>query len=315
MAIIQNLIRNGDFAFGELDPWIGENVDVISSPCPSVVDGFSARLNGGEQRASLFQNFNVISGETYQLTLSIATARKGRSPRIQIRVEFLNRLLEVVGFGLDELITEGQLPNGAEGKFNTIQLLTTIVPKEARFARLLIEKQGLAFSPSVVIDNVSMNRITLELTSLPNTYVGNTGSDTTSILFEESLSTLTVGMTPNAMVRASHGDTELLYIAFGNENYVSVIDVTTQEELTTISVNGDVTYYFNRNIAVSPDVSRVYVAGEGSDTGYVNVIDTSTNQLIGVVSVGEKPQALAITNDGSFLYVAIAVTNNRLGGL
>ncbi|WLR43255.1 NTTRR-F1 domain [Bacillus carboniphilus] len=303
MAITQDLIQNGNFKSGTLDPWIGENADVIASPCPSIVDDFSARLKGGEEVATLFQNFNVITGETYQLVLSIATARKGTSPPVKIRVEFLNRLLEVVGIGLDESISQSQLPNGADGKFNTIQLLTAVVPKEARFARLIIEKQGLAFSPGVVIDNVLMSRITAELTPLPNTYVGNTSTDTTSIIFEDTFNTLTVGNTPNAMIRAFSDETKLLYIAFGNEEYVSVIDVSTHTEMTTISVMGTTDYYFNRNIAVSPDGSKVYIASNQSDNGFVNVVDTSTNQLVGVVTVGGNPTAVLISNNGSNVYV------------
>ncbi|WLR43264.1 NTTRR-F1 domain [Bacillus carboniphilus] len=304
MSVIQDLIENGNFEQGELDPWMGENVDVIASPCPVVVGDFSVRLKGGGVDATLFQNVNVITGETYQLTFSIATARKGTSPPVKIRVEYLNRLLEVVGFGLDESISQNQLPSGAEGKFNSIQLLTTIVPEEARFARLIIKKEGLVFSPSVIIDNVSMSRIKGELTQIPNTYVGNTGTDTTSIVFEETFNTLTVGNTPNAMIRAFNGETRLLYIAFGNEQYVSVIDVSTQTEITTISVMGTTNYYFNRNIVVSPDGSKVYIASNQSQSGFVNILDTGANQLAGVVTVGNNPSDLAITSNGSTVYVA-----------
>ncbi|WLR43241.1 hypothetical protein LC087_03335 [Bacillus carboniphilus] len=80
MSLIQNLIENGNFKQGRLSPWIGENAEVIPSPCPSIVDGFSAKLKGGREEASIFQNFNVITGESYSLTLSLATVRKGTSP-------------------------------------------------------------------------------------------------------------------------------------------------------------------------------------------------------------------------------------------
>ncbi|WLR43257.1 NTTRR-F1 domain [Bacillus carboniphilus] len=304
MTIIQKLIENGNFENGLLDPWIGESADVIASPCPVVVGDFSGRLKGGEVVASIFQNFNVVTGEAYQLTLSIATARKGTSPPVKIRVEYLNWLLEVVGFGLEESISQSQLPNGADGKFTTVQFITTIVPEKARFARVIIEKQGLAFSPSVVIDNVLMSRITAELTPLPNTYVGNTSTDTTSIIFEDTFNTLTVGNTPNAMIRAFSDEKKILYIAFGNEQYVSVIDVSTQEVLTTIPVSGVTDFYYNRNIAVSPDGSKVFITTNESTAGFVNVIDTSTNQLAGVVTVGENPTAVEISSNGLNLYVA-----------
>ncbi|WLR43256.1 NTTRR-F1 domain [Bacillus carboniphilus] len=303
MTVIQNLIENGNFERGELSPWKGKNVDVIASPCPVVVGDFSGRLKGGEVVASIFQNFNVVTGEVYQLTLSISTARKGTSPPLRIRVEYLNRILEVVGFGLEESISQSQLPNGADGKFTTVQFITTVVPEEARFARLIIEKQGLAFSPSVVIDNVLMIRIIAEQTPIPNTYVGNTGTDTTSIIFEDRFNTLTVGNTPNAMIRAFNGEKRLLYIAFGNEQYVSVIDVSAQEELTTIPVSGVTDFYYNRNIAVSPDGSKVFIT-TNAEAGFVNVIDTSTNQLAGVVTVGENPTAVEISSNGLNLYVA-----------
>ncbi len=62
-------------------------------------------------------------------------------------------------------------------------------------------------------------------------------------------------------------------------------------------------------IKVSPDGTRAYVANTGPDTGpggssVVSVVDTSTDKVIGSITVGQAPQVLAISPDGRLLYVS-----------
>jgi YVTN family beta-propeller protein len=57
--------------------------------------------------------------------------------------------------------------------------------------------------------------------------------------------------------------------------------------------------------ATSPDGSLVYVVNSGSGT--VSVISTATNRVVGTIAVGTEtqPQAVAVSPDGSLLYVAL----------
>jgi len=59
-------------------------------------------------------------------------------------------------------------------------------------------------------------------------------------------------------------------------------------------------------VAVSRDGTRVYVSHEfsGQQLGNtVSVIDSATNTVIDTITVGAKPSAMAVSPDGSRLYV------------
>src|SRR5262249_17662568 len=80
---------------------------------------------------------------------------------------------------------------------------------------------------------------------------------------------------------------------------VSVIDTATNTVTTTIPVGEQA-----GGVAVSPDGSRIYVAGGVSSLGgNVVVIDAATNTVIAAVLVGINPAGVAVTPDGSRLYV------------
>ncbi|MFY9987177.1 MAG: YncE family protein [Chthoniobacterales bacterium] len=62
-------------------------------------------------------------------------------------------------------------------------------------------------------------------------------------------------------------------------------------------------------VVVSPDSRSVYVAsiaGNGRAPGIVWVINSATNTVTSTITVGEYPSSLAVTPDGSTLYVANA---------
>lgn len=62
-----------------------------------------------------------------------------------------------------------------------------------------------------------------------------------------------------------------------------------------------------RDLAVTPDGSRVYVVLPGphcAPGGLVSVIDASANMVITTIPVGFSPRGIAITPDGRFAYVA-----------
>lgn len=79
------------------------------------------------------------------------------------------------------------------------------------------------------------------------------------------------------------------YVANENTDDVSVIDTATNMVVATIPVGVD-----PRNLAITPDGTRVYVSDINIDN--VSVIDTVTNMVVGPpIPVGESPFGIAIT--------------------
>jgi len=84
---------------------------------------------------------------------------------------------------------------------------------------------------------------------------------------------------------------------------ISVIDVDTQTELTTILTFGTPT-----TPVVGSDMMSVFVAGSGADA--VMVIDATTNTKLNDIAVNNSPRALAVSSDGTRVYTANSTSNN-----
>jgi YVTN family beta-propeller protein len=73
---------------------------------------------------------------------------------------------------------------------------------------------------------------------------------------------------------------------------VTVIDVATG----TASAPIPVTALGTLSHAVTPDGSKLYVAGVGANK--VTVIDTATDTVVTTLTVGNNPAAVAVRSDG-----------------
>jgi len=159
----------------------------------------------------------------------------------------------------------------------------------------------------------------------PKVYVSNLRSDSVSVIDAKTdsvIATIPVGRNPFAIAitpdcsKAYVGNSGNLFIP---ENSVSVIDVKMD---TAIDVNpatpeiDPITVGLNPGaMAITPDGSKLYVANFGSEDvpdNTVSVIDVETDSVIDVnpqtpeidpITVGLRPGALAITSDGSRVYV------------
>jgi YVTN family beta-propeller protein len=60
-------------------------------------------------------------------------------------------------------------------------------------------------------------------------------------------------------------------------------------------------------MAVSPDGARLYVTNFGSGT--VSVVDAATNTVTETITVGAVPVAVAMSADGSYVFVTSATGN------
>lgn len=64
----------------------------------------------------------------------------------------------------------------------------------------------------------------------------------------------------------------------------------------------------NKELALSPDGTQLWVAGNSADQ--VHVIDTATNDLVTSVAVGNKPERITFTPDGQSAWVTNIGTTN-----
>src|SRR6266852_6484242 len=116
---------------------------------------------------------------------------------------------------------------------------------------------------------------------------------------------VTVGMYPRGV--AINRDGSRVYVANALSQNVSVIDTATNTRVATVTgFRG-----FPWGVAVSPVSNRLYVTNlygfytSPSDDD-VKVVDTTTNQIVtgaGVSLLGGSPMAIAVSPDGTRLYV------------
>lgn len=86
------------------------------------------------------------------------------------------------------------------------------------------------------------------------------------------------------------------YIANSGPGTVTVIDVTTQQEVATVTV-GDGPL----NVSVSPDGSRVYISNSSSNS--LSVIDAATNKVTATIPVAASPEGVCVSPDGTKVYL------------
>jgi YVTN family beta-propeller protein len=101
---------------------------------------------------------------------------------------------------------------------------------------------------------------------------------------------------------AATPDGKRLYVAENLTHKVAVVDLTSNQVITKISV-GEYPY----DCAISNDGRRVYVSNWGARS--IAVIDPATNQVIGNIQTGDHPNDLELTRNGQTLYVANANSN------
>ncbi len=114
--------------------------------------------------------------------------------------------------------------------------------------------------------------------------------------------TIATGLHPTGM--AWHEKSGRVYVANGNSESVSVIDVKTNAVVMTVNVQPFVEKVKGiapTGVAVSPDGKKVYVACGGINA--VAVVDAATGRVEGMMPTGWYPNGVAVSPDGKRLAV------------
>jgi hypothetical protein len=83
---IKNLVVNGGFETGSLNPWIALNAAITTI---STHSGFyAAVLEGGAVNAVLAQDVPVEAGESYELIVSLAKAGAEPNPLVMVTISY-----------------------------------------------------------------------------------------------------------------------------------------------------------------------------------------------------------------------------------
>ncbi len=235
----------------------------------------------------------------------------------------------VTGTPANGAVTVDGAGNYAYTPTQAVRLAASQTPGADTDSFTVTVSDGQASTPVTVTVPISSTQTTLNTPTTVGTnpsalavsgnyaYVANQGSNTVSVidtrtgqLVDTNLATptvidpITVGTSPSAVVATSNGK---VYVANSGSGTVSVISTSTNKVTKTIQVGSS-----PQGLAISPDGSKVYVANTGSGT--VSVINTSSDALVDVnpatwwavdsIAVGSSPTGLAVSPDGTRLYVA-----------
>jgi YVTN family beta-propeller protein len=160
----------------------------------------------------------------------------------------------------------------------------------------------LATATNTVTGTIDIGRDSTALAITPDgsrAYVTSTGTGFVSVIDTATntlIATIATAASPVGIDITPDGSR--VYVANNLGGAVSVIDTATNHVIATVAMvqpNG---------VAITPDGSRAYVTSNPTGSGFVSAINTATNKVIAKVRVGPNAQLLAITPDGTGVYVA-----------
>jgi gliding motility-associated-like protein len=143
-------------------------------------------------------------------------------------------------------------------------------------------------------------------------YVTNYDDATVSVINTVTntvIATIVVGVPPqNGMLGTDveqivvSPDNSRVYVACfnaGTNQYISVINTLTNTVINSASFDSIADYC----MAISPDGTQLFFGTRNPDPGQVLAVSTSTLQVLATITVGLNPYGVAVSPDGSLLYV------------
>ena len=148
----------------------------------------------------------------------------------------------------------------------------------------------------------------LMLTDLSNgdiTVVNTGGNDNPKSANRQS--TVTTHIRVGAQPAGIAGTIDRRYVAVANLGEDSISLIQNKAVIATIKLPGGTRPYA---LAFSPDDSRLYVTSWVRTGGHLVVIDVAAQQVIGSVTTGNFPSGVAVTPDGSQVWVTSVFNDN-----
>ncbi len=144
---------------------------------------------------------------------------------------------------------------------------------------------------------------------------GISGDDTVSVIDLQNntvITTITNACFNQPYTITINAAGTLAYITNSGGHSVSVIDIATNAVVQTITgFDGP------SGLVISPDGTTAYVNNYGSTPGVgsgngttVSIVNLATGTIVGTITVGLAPAALALSPDGQYLYTANYVDGN-----
>ena len=146
----------------------------------------------------------------------------------------------------------------------------------------------------------------------PFAYVVNNYSQSVSVLDTATntiVASIPVGLGPVGVAVTPYGTRA--YMASDTPGQVVVIDTATNTVVTIVNTAA------LRSIALTPDGTRAFLGGVGTgDSAVVQLLETSTNQILGTVQLGASVhRGIVITPTGALAYVANSRQDSTLDTL
>ncbi|SNZ13918.1 hypothetical protein SAMN05421503_2163, partial [Terribacillus aidingensis] len=154
----QNIIVNGGFESGSLEPWVSSFVFVTQQYTNS--GSFAAVLDGGQNVDYLAQYASpIVPGNSYTLTLYMAKASILPAPPVQIQLLFLTADFQSVGRSTFLIVPTESIPFAELDNWRATTVATDVAPEGAAQIFLLINTLPDPGSTDILVDDVSVTAV------------------------------------------------------------------------------------------------------------------------------------------------------------
>ncbi len=163
--------------------------------------------------------------------------------------------------------------------------------------------EQLEFPGMIMINSDGSKAFVSRSSSAPGSYNTIYSIDLMNMTLSDEI-LLPVSGIPHGIALSS--DDKLLYVANLTANRISIVNAETEEWVEDFVLSQDADQE-PMQTALSPDDNYLYISGR--KTGNLLVFDTQQKEIVEVLNVGTGPMHIAVSKDGSKIYVPSMMAN------